>query len=33
MCYERIGAHFQALHELAACCLIATRLWRYELRF
>ena len=26
MCYERTGAHFQALHELAACCLIATRL-------
>ena len=33
MCYERTGEHFQALHELAACCLIATRLRRYELRF
>lgn len=26
MCYERWGEHFQAFHELAACCLIATRL-------
>ena len=33
MCYERTGAHFQALHEVAACCLIATRLKRYELQF
>ena len=33
MCYERTGEHFQALHEVAACCLIATRLKRYELRF
>lgn len=31
MCYERTGEHFQALHELAACCLIATRLERHEL--
>jgi len=31
MCYERTGEHFQALHEVAACCLIATRLKRYEL--
>ena len=33
MCYERTGEHFQALHEVAACCLIATRLKRYELQF
>jgi transposase len=33
VCYERTGAHFQALHQLAACCLIATRLKRYELQF
>jgi transposase len=33
VCYERTGEHFQALHEVAACCLIATRLKRYELRF
>ncbi len=30
MCYERTPEHFQALHDLAACCLIATRLKRYE---
>jgi transposase len=33
MCYERTGEHFQALHEVAACCLIATRLKRQELEF
>lgn len=33
MCYERKGEHFQALHDIAACCLTATRLKRYELRF
>ena len=33
VCYERTGEHFQALHEVAACCLIATRLKRYELQF
>ena len=26
MCYERWGSHFQAFHDLAACCLVATRL-------
>ena len=31
MCYERTGAHFQALHQLAACYLVATRLKSYEL--
>jgi transposase len=31
LCYERTPEHFQALHELAACCLIATRLKQYEL--
>ena len=33
MCYERTAEHFQALHEVAACCLIATRLKRHELQF
>jgi transposase len=31
MCYERKAEHFQAFHEIAACCLIATRLKCYEL--
>lgn len=30
-CYERKPEHFQALNEVAACCLIATRLKKYEL--
>ena len=25
-CYERWGSHFQAFHDIAACCLVATRL-------
>jgi hypothetical protein len=33
MCYERWPQHFQAFHDLAACCLIVTRLRGYELRF
>ena len=33
MCYERWGEHFQAFHDLAACCLVATRLRHYELQF
>lgn len=33
LCYERWGEHFQAFHDLAACCLIATRLRQYELRY
>lgn len=33
MCYERRGEHFQAFHDLAACCLIVTRLKHYELQF
>ena len=33
MCYERTGEHFQAFHDLAACCLVATRLKHYELQF
>jgi hypothetical protein len=33
MCYERSGEHFQAFHELAACCLVVTRLRHYELQF
>jgi len=31
MCYERFGEHFQALHELAACSLIVTRLRSCEI--
>ena len=30
MCYERFGEHFQAFHQLAACCLTVTRLRSYE---
>lgn len=33
MCYERFGEHFQAFHDLAACCLIVTRLRSYRLQF
>lgn len=33
MCYERKGAHFQAFHDLAACCLIVTRLRHSEIQF
>ena len=33
MCYERKGEHFQAFHDLAACCLVVTRLRHYELQF
>jgi hypothetical protein len=33
MCYERTGTHFQAFHDIAACCLVATRLKRQLLRF
>jgi hypothetical protein len=33
MCYERRGEHFQAFHDLAACCLVVTRLRHYELQF
>ena len=33
MCYERWGEHFQAFHDLAACCLIVTRMRNYELQF
>ena len=33
VCYGRCGEHFQAFHELAASCLVATRLRQYELRF
>jgi hypothetical protein len=33
VCYERWPEHFQAFHDLAACCLIVTRLRSYELRF
>jgi hypothetical protein len=30
-CYERKPEHFQALTEIATCCLVATRLTQYEL--
>ncbi len=33
LCYERWPEHFQAFHDLAACCLIATRLRQYEWQF
>jgi hypothetical protein len=33
VCYERCGEHFQAFHELAASCLVVTRLRHYELQF
>ena len=33
MCYERTADHFQALHDIAACCLTVTRLRSHELRF
>ena len=33
MCYERKVAHFQAFHDLAACCLVVTRLRHHELQF
>jgi hypothetical protein len=29
MCYERTGEHFQAFHDLAACCLVVNRIKRY----
>ena len=29
MCYERTAEHFQAFHDIAACCLTVTRLRRY----
>ena len=28
-CYERTAEHFQAFHEIAACCLVATRIKTY----
>lgn len=33
MCYERWGEHFQAFHDIAACCMVVTRLKNYQLRF
>ena len=33
MCYEQTGVHFQAFHDLAACCLVVTRLRHHELQF
>jgi hypothetical protein len=33
LCYGRWGEHFRGFHDLAACCLVATRLKQYELQF
>lgn len=33
MCYEQTGVRFQAFHDLAACCLVVTRLRHHELQF
>ena len=33
LCYERTAEHFQAFHDLAASCLVVTRLRQYELQF
>jgi transposase len=33
LCDDRRPEHFQAFHDLAACCLIATRLRQYEWQF
>ena len=30
MCHERTPEHWQAMNEIAACCLVATRLKKYE---
>jgi hypothetical protein len=30
MCHERTPEHWQAMNEIAACCLVATRLRKYE---
>ena len=31
MCHERKPEHWQALNEIAACCLVATRLKKFEI--
>jgi transposase len=33
VCYERKPEHFQAFNEIAACCLVATRIKKYVRRF
>lgn len=33
ICYERQGVHWQAMHDLAACLLVCSRLKQYALRF
>lgn len=33
LCYERRGSHFQALHELAACLLVCSRIKSYRPAF
>jgi hypothetical protein len=30
LCYERLGIHFQAFHDLAACLLVCSRLKSYR---
>lgn len=32
-CYERVGIHWQAMHDLAACLLVCSRLHAVKLRF
>ena len=31
MCHERTPEHWQAMNEIAACCLVATRLKKFEI--
>ena len=33
MCYEKSGVHFQAFHDLAACCICVNKLCRLKSRF
>jgi transposase len=33
LCYERMGIHFQAFHDLAACLLVCTRLKQFRPTF
>lgn len=33
VCYERWGSHVQAFHDLAACCLVVTRIRHLQTRF
>jgi hypothetical protein len=33
LCYESFAVHFQAFHDLDACCLIVTRMKQCSLQF